>query len=588
MKTRLLSIRCLSLLLLFTMLLGLGLVGCNRQNHPDDGGDQPPTPVEIPDDTEAPEDLTAFRVFAEQAKANKPILRITYDYNGLVIPDSYEPTVSFYYQDQLLACRRVGTLSSTLIEEVCFGLVTVKFTVKNESGTLLTLKEGTVPVFADEYNFASLNASFPVLYFTLDLFSRNGGTMENYSSKDLPLMRDVPTFISLERATTYNWDCLPEHVYSLPAIPEEEVRVGDFGKHNDVMAAYILELYQIHPDSHFHFYCVDNYPELILKFFIAQGIENYDAVMISDGTATIANYQYLTRPAAEHGATPKEVYDKMVAEWERLKLAAVSGEKNYLDGVFMGNYVASVLSKYAFVIATVEENVTWWCGRRSLFEDNAFGDAFVLDLLNGTNHSGENGAGDRVNLIFPSMGNMFGGLSAADQAAFKALYKFDSDAFSAAYEKNKQVLMIVGTKNESLADLECYIKYLKSLGDGYQIYYKGHPANATALNEEKQAMFDRNGVIDVEGAIAAEVILFYCPDIYLAGYTSTTFISAQPDKILALFCTKQTGATVEQNDGYTAPVFISATADGHYLVEYAENDTKHYFNPETGTLDPIS
>ena len=170
----------------------------------------------------------------------------------------------------------------------------------NEAGEEKLLAVGKTEVWADEYNFASLNGTFPVVYFTLELFSMSGESRDNFleaneGGKNIQFMANVPTFVSLERTAAYNWDKLPENVYTLPNTTYEYAIQGDFHGMNTVMASYIKELSEINPDSKFHFYCVDNYPELIVKFFTAQGIDadHFDATMISDGTASVAAFTAL-------------------------------------------------------------------------------------------------------------------------------------------------------------------------------------------------------------------------------------------------------------------------------------------------------
>jgi hypothetical protein len=401
-------------------------------------------------------------------------------------------------------------------------------------------------------------------------------------------MKDVPTFVALERVNSYNWDELPENVYSLPAL---EAPSGDFFANNRVMAAYIRELYEINPSSHFNFYCVDNYPELILQFFVAQGIENFDATLVSDGTSSAACFQRMTKPEAQNGATADEVYGKLAAEWQRIKAAAAAGDPNYLENVFMGNPAkVQVLENYAFVIATLEENVDWWVARKSLFTDNA-NSAYILDLLEGTNSSGKNASGAKTNIYYPSFGTMFNKLSEEDAASLKRLYKFDSDAFSSAGDK--EVLMVLGTSTANEGDLENYLTYLqKTYGDTHKIFYKGHPGWPTALNAEKQAMLNRLGVVDIESYIAAEIILFYCPDIYLVGYDTSTFYSAQEGRILTVFITEEAG----KDKTYSSNTYMNPVAsygntyeayEGCYVVEYADSARVDIYDPVAKTVTTV-
>ncbi len=534
------------------------------------------------------DDFARFSYYISQPN-EKPTLTLDYGFYDFDFEKYSNLKVNFYYGERLLATRDLGTVASVITQEVCYGRVTVRVTANDTAGNTVVVSEEVVPVYTDEYNIVSMNGSMPVLYFTLHSLSKDGATFDNYEAANLPTMADAPTIIALERVNSYDWSMLPEDTYWLPS---QDKPTGDFHGNNNLMAAYVKELYEINPNTHFNFYCVDNYPELILKFFDAQGITNYHATMVSDGTSTVACFKTMTYPDKANGESADEVYKKLAAEWVRMKTAAANGSTNYLDGAFMSNPDFQRLTNYAFVIATLEDNVDWWCARKSLLTDNANSD-YILDLLNGTNNSGKNANLESTNVIYPSLGTMLAKLSTADSMTLKNLYKFNDQVFSSAGDK--EILMVLGTSTDGEGDLEAYLKYLVAeYGDTHQIYYKGHPGWPTALNPEKQAMLNKLGVIDVESYIAAEIILFYCPDIYLAGFNSSTFYSAQDDRIMTLFMTEayqsSAGLTYE-GDTYISPV--SAHGDTYaayancFVVEYANSTRVDIFNPETGAITKI-
>lgn len=569
------------------------LVGCDDTAAPQDDQSTPKeetTTVEVPSVAEPGDGLNLSASHVSYGASYDPMLQIHYTYGDFDFATYKNPVLQLYYKDVLLGSREMGTISSNMVLPACYGRVTVRVVAKDSAGQDVTLKEGIVPVYVDEYNFAAMNGSMPVLYFSLDLFSRSdySSTRVEYQNNGLPVMKNAPTFVALERVNSYDWDQLPEGVYSLPALKEPS---GDFFKNNDIMAAYIRELYEINPDSHFNFYCVDNYPELILKFFVAQGIDNFHATLISDGTSSAACFQRMTYPEAQYGANADEVYGKLANEWKRIKAAAAAGDANYLKDVFMGHPAdVQVLENYAFVIATLEDNVDWWLARKSLFTGNA-NSAYILDLLEGTNLSGKNEEKLQTNVMYPSFGTMFGKLAENDAAALKRLYKFDSDAFSSAGDK--EILMVLGTSTADEGDLENYLTYLQSVyGDTHKIFYKGHPGWPTALDENKQAMLERLGVVDIESYIAAEIILFYCPDIYLAGFNTSTFYSAQDGRILTVFITEEAGAGMT----YTSATYMNPVSSygstyeayaGCYVVEYAGSDRVDIYNPTTKEVTTV-
>ncbi len=66
-------------------------------------------------------------------------------------------------------------------------------------------------------------------------------------------------------------------------------------------------------------------------------------------------------------------------------------------------------------------------------------------------------------------------------------------------------------------------------GDDYLYYYKGHPNTPTGMYPQKQEQLDRLGITDVDSSVAAELILFFNPEIGLSGYGSSTYNSASAD-----------------------------------------------------------
>ena len=340
-----------------------------------------------------------------------------------------------YHGDNLICETELDPDTTAAIIDASYGKLKVKLMGIGSDGTTLKLAEDKVSVWADEYNMACMNATFPVVYFTLDMFSMGEDTAPGaFAAKgNLPIMKDVPTFISLERVDAYSWDSLPENVYALPNVDEETRMEGGFFKNNELMAEFIAELYEINPHSKFNFYCVDNYPELILQFFTAQGIpdDSFKATMISDGTGTAVIYK-------KHFAAADSMteYEKMIAEWNRVKTAAEKGEKDYLDGVYNRYHDKySVLATYAMVIASTEGNVDWWCSR-DLFTGNTESEdikKLIADMK-----------ADGSMKIF-GINNMLSILHTEEQNALKALFHFDSEMFADSESAGKKPLVIIGS-----------------------------------------------------------------------------------------------------------------------------------------------
>lgn len=533
------------------------------------------------DETPASEILEAVKFSAVDQKADKGKILVNFNIPTSVAAKYTAFSVDVYHGEYSVASTTVNASHLSAIVDGTYGKLNLKLVGVAADSAKTVLAEDTVNVWADEYNFAPLNATFPVTYFTLDMFSMGEDKLPGEfaaSAKNLPIMADAPTFVSLERAMAYSWENLPENVFELPNVSAETKNPNAdnyktlWHERNDAMTSYIKELYEINPNSFFNFYCTDNYPHLILKMFYANGIpaKNFHATMISDGTGTAAIFSktFGVDDAAE-------VYAKMEADWNRVKEAAIAGEDYFADGVFNSD-PAHILSKYPLVIAATENNVDWWCSRDLFAKDLYTGNEIDASVYDRVKALKENGS-----LKFFGINDMLKILDKDQQASLKKLFHFDSDMFSAAKESNKEALVIIGT-NMSYEALERYIKLTSKLyGEDYVIYYKGHPGYPVDTNEQIMTLFDTYGVINLDASIAAELILFYCPDIYLVGWSSTTFKSVQTDRFLAVFEKDEATYDLEsetQGYGDDPDYYCTFDENGYIKIESDADDSVRYYD----------
>lgn len=186
----------------------------------------------------------------------------------------------------------------------------------------------------------------------------------------------------------------------------------------------------------------------------------------------------------------------------------------------------------------------------------------------------------------------------ANSAALKDLYNLGENMFQAAKEQNKKIMLICGSKVTSEVEFENYAKLAKKFyGDEYMFFYKGHPATPTPFYASKQAQLERLGFVDVDSSIAAELILFYYPEVYMTGYESTTWQSvpeiseqAEPKGYSLFNYTKSNANTNLTYHGAIAYYFSKLTDENsdtygqymtanktNYLIEYADT-TKYDFS----------
>lgn len=400
-------------------------------------------------------------------------------------------------------------------------------------------KDKVVGVVAEEYNLAPLAATFPVTLYTMSLW-------------DISQQADgdpIPTIICLERSQQYDWNNLPEMVYPLPSATIEDVTTSKANLWKlqlSPMKQYVKDLYELNPDSHFNYYVNDLYATGIANLFIANGIpeSKYNAFLLSDGAATRVRFTNLYDVD-----DPQSKYDQLAAHWQAVKDTA----KN------TGGIQEELLVDYGYVIAKEESNVEWWMSRPDYIAlSNEEGNVNQKTFMDAFDEVWAEKIKDkRIN-------DMLLALQAKGDdvvAEFKAIYNFSDSYFSKAEEANKEVMMILGAGLGREGDLKNYILFLKEYyGDEYIYYYKGHPRTPTMMYPDKLEMLEELDVIDVDSSVAAELIMFFNPGIYLSGYSSTSFESMESEeKCCCLFMRKSSAAADSTTASYRdkMDVFIS-------------------------------
>ena len=453
-----------------------------------------------------------------------------------------------------------------------------------------------VAVTAKEYNFAPLNGSYPVLVFSLKL-------------KEITSNGTIPTFAYLERTAQYDWDKLPYGVQCMPFTTHEKAtQISDFHGLRTPTAEYIKQLHELNGNSKFNLYVVDNYVEIILEMLVANGIPDaqWKAVLLSDGggTAKIISRTFASSSDTAGYTAATNKYNALKDNWEDLKeYVRENGYDNeeVLDLVAFprNDDWAQMLENYVYVVTKEESNISWWVNRLKANENLvAVNSAFAAEVIAAANSMYTN--------------SLLAALDEDGTQKFKDLYNFNSDAFTVAEEQGKEAVIILGTSwSGENGNLYNYIKATIDIygTDNYVYYYKGHPGYPTSQYEGRQEYFDalaEDGytIYELDNAIAAEIILFFNPDVYMAGYRSSTFDSVQDasqDKALVLFGKM----SVFDNEGYQKyfDAFVSVLSDAsalngitldsahsYFLIEYNntaqfENQVENYSKHEIAIYD---
>lgn len=429
----------------------------------------------------------------------------------------------------------------------------------------------SVGVTADTYNISPVSATLPVTFFSLNLWGEQS------------IRSTGPVIAMLERANSYDWDNLPKAsadlygMYSIPYLTESDVRYqpGDFGAASTlfrsratVMADYVHDLMELDSTSKINLYCVDYYAGLVQRVIYANKIpsDQYKIYLMSDGSFSSVKFGDVYSSADNYS-----VNSRMIDEWNTAKQDAYRNGK--IDTAFENWEFANC---YLWALVDAEPNAQWWVARKDLIkssgDDNAFGKTVQAnDKLVQVNIS---------NLLKTNIQP-----SEQNTAEFKALYNFNDGYFKAAEENGKDVMMFLGTRVTSEQAFSEYARFAQLYyGDAYEYYYKGHPGTPSSLYPNKVKQLDDLGITDVDSSVAAELILFFNPDIYLSGYQSSTYASVPSGMAKGMFeMTKAQGLAQPQyndmdywssriTDSTDAAVkALAVSGHSNFLVEFSDD-----------------
>ena len=454
-----------------------------------------------------------------------------------------------------------------------FGKYTVKvryYGAGKSPRKTLTLKK--VGVVAEEYNIAALNGTFGPLLFTMNLW--NDGVLTNKTTG-----QPIPTVVALSRADAYNWSKLPKNVYSNPL--SKTPKSYSFTTKVLRMQAYVKDLHSMNRNSKFHVYLADNCIKRVFDLMYANKIkdDHFDLTLLSDGTAS---YYFFNKVYNVKDSNPYDALKSMKAEWKTTKNAFLYGHglnTNALDYSIGGKNLC--MSKYTYAAVASQPNYKWWVTRTN----GTFQSTDAAFLKEAT---------DKMTLV--GINSMLTDIQKKGDSAiksFKALYHFSDTMFADAAKAKKKVMILMGTRVNSEPYFEEFSKYvMKEYGSGYMYYYKGHPATPTKLYPEKQAQLDKLGIRDVESSIAAELILFFYPNVYVSGMSNSTLNGSYTaghtcaylgtrlagkdtinrGELFQEFFTKITG---DYEDSIKALCKNDPSLEHSYLVEYNTKDGDH-------------
>ena len=474
------------------------------------------------------------------------------------------------------------TSGSTTLDFGDYGKWYVTVSFLKEGAAVQINDEVVTGIIAEEYNIAPISATLPVTFFSLNLW----GTM--YGDGSTPNIREQgPTILVMERPNSYDWNALPEGLYPLPYMSVEDLTyqpggnidaMNLFREREWIMAAYVRDLLEVDPDAMIHLYCVDYYSDLVQKIIYANRIpeDQYTITLLSDGSFTYARFAQVY-----NDENPEAKHEQLKAKWEAAK------EYAYDNGEVQEGFEAGKCGDYLWVVTDTEPNAELWVARSALFESPGDGDAFAITLKGKKDSGGNVIVPKNPKIIDISISTLLTKniQNPGNTEEFKALYNFNDGFFSEAEEQGKDAMVFLGSRVTSEPDFENYCRFVMTYyKDDYIYYYKGHPATPTDLYPQKQEQLAGLGITDVDSSIAAELILFFNPEIYLSGYASSTYASVPVGMGKGMFnMTKEAGLAnlnYMNMEFWTTPItddsddrLLDLREIGHesYLVEF--NDT---------------
>ncbi|MDR1183810.1 MAG: RICIN domain-containing protein [Coriobacteriales bacterium] len=379
----------------------------------------------------------------------------------------------------------------------------------------------TFGVVANEYNIAPLTATLPITFLSLSLWGDESIRYDNQGNI-------VPTIVMLERAHAWNWNKLPQGVYGLPYLSQSDLAYYPdsdltalrlFLQRVAIVKDYVKGLYEISPSAVFHLYVNDYDIGLVQEILYANKIpqNQYTITALSDGTFSYTNFQQ-----TYNGSNASTVNQTMKSAWN------VARAQAYSTGATKAPFSGRGCYAYAWAAVDYETKAEYWLGRPALFTSNGDGDTFGAAV-----RANPKARAININTMLTALKDQ--GPQAV--AEFKALYNFNDSYFAEAEATGKQVMMFLGSRVDLEGPFDDFARFVETYyGDEFLYYYKGHPASPTAMNPSKQAQLDSLGIIDIDSSIAAELILFFNPEIKMAGYGSTTYDAvADPDMCRGLF-----------------------------------------------------
>lgn len=421
-----------------------------------------------------------------------------------LVNDYEQVNVSVYYHNELLQSYALDTASDFILDFAApnYGMYTVITEMVYQDVTFE--EEFNFGVTSSHYNMAFLNATKPVLMYT---------------AEHLTVQSEFPTFIQIVRLKTFNWDKLPENTFGFPEfIPNNGLITDGI----DALSKWIYELYLADTESTFELNIVDNYTGIAIVAFDRYHIpeENWNVNIWTDGAFT----EYTL-----NSYTSEAILNERISFIENYRKEAFNVPTETINY----DYVNANVNKHALAYAVSLDNVHYYTDG---LDGIIVTDQVVLDAID-------------AKITVKSIPDLFTALKASGNIDdFEYLLKTkwgeapeDSMSYYFDSPKGKYVLILGTSPNGENSNssnkyftFDEYLQQVKTLfGTEYEVFYKGHPAYPSST--ERKALFVDEGIIELEKTIPVEVLMYIYPNVYIGGYSGSSFYSSQDGQTLFFY-----------------------------------------------------
>ena len=378
------------------------------------------------------------------------------------------------------------------------------------SASLLFSCDGKTLAFTVSQSAGGTGFDAPDYYFYISV-----GTMPTLYSGLHLLSHDKPSYVSYERASTFDAAEFPDRAFVYPvADPTDHATNEELRAMSEAMKRRILEINAEDPTAVFGLWVDDLRCRLGYDWFVAQGIDSarVKVSLLSDGTATYNNfYNYFGDPA-----TAQQNWETYAAEVEAL------------DWNHGGRY-PETRAEFELESWTWPYYLATRPGYRLVMQNGALLESscpFITDKLREM----------QIEDIQPY--EMLSALSESARRLFYDMAGFDYDKFAALFDASpKGNLIIIGTSHQNAASEQQQRDYVARIveqyGAAYDIFFKPHPADTSSASYET----DFPGLTLLPGQMPFEIFVWSLMDHVdmIGGYPSTVFLTVPVDKVRFIF-----------------------------------------------------